>query len=103
MGEVAEFAADGEGYEQPQNDDHRRPEAGALRWTIHDEPPSRGGEPNCRIHPECATMVPGSAGWAEGEIGREGDMRFGAGILIGMLIGAVIIIWILVQILQAIF
>jgi hypothetical protein len=38
-----------------------------------------------------------------GERGREGDMRFGAGILIGILIGAVIIIWILVQILQAIF
>jgi len=30
-------------------------------------------------------------------------MRFGAGIIIGMLIGAVIIIWILVQNVQAIF
>ena len=30
-------------------------------------------------------------------------MRFGAGVLIGMLVGAVIFIWILVQILQAIF
>ena len=48
-------------------------------------------------------MEPVSAGLAEGAPGREGDMRFGAGIMIGMLIGAVIIIWILVQILQAIF
>ncbi len=30
-------------------------------------------------------------------------MRFGAGVLIGMLVGAVIFIWILVQILQVIF
>lgn len=30
-------------------------------------------------------------------------MRFGAGVLIGTLIGAVIIIWILVQVVQAVF
>ena len=30
-------------------------------------------------------------------------MRFGAGILIGLVIGAIIVIWLLVQILQGIF
>ena len=30
-------------------------------------------------------------------------MRFGAGVLIGLVIGGIIVIWLLVQILQAIF
>ncbi len=30
-------------------------------------------------------------------------MKFGGGVLIGMLVGAVIVIWILVQIVQAVF
>lgn len=35
---------------------------------------------------------------------REGvGMRFGAGIIIGTIIGAIIIIWLIVQILQGIF
>ena len=30
-------------------------------------------------------------------------MRFGAGVIIGLIVGAIIFIWLLVQILQAIF
>jgi hypothetical protein len=30
-------------------------------------------------------------------------MRFGAGVIIGLIVGAIIVIWLLVQILQAIF
>ena len=74
-----------------------------MVWILQNVPPYRGGVARCRLHAECATMVPLSAGWAEGACGREGDMRFGAGVLIGILVGAVIIIWILVQILQAVF
>lgn len=33
---------------------------------------------------------------------REQPMRFGAGIILGMVIGAIVIIWIIVQVFQAV-
>jgi hypothetical protein len=41
--------------------------------------------------------------WRPRESTKEAAMRFGAGVLIGIVIGAIIIIWLLVQILQGIF